>query len=50
MGKEDGRNIFPPFYYGDLTFYMIDILLKFYCTCYVIIFPHFDKANAEFEL
>jgi hypothetical protein len=44
MGKEDGRNIFSQFYYGDLTFNVIDILLKFYCNCNVIvIFPPFIK-------
>jgi len=37
MGKEDGRNIFSPFYHDDLTFYVIDILLKFYCVCNVIV-------------
>jgi len=38
MGKEEGRNIFSPFYYYDLTFYVIDILLKLYCICKVFVF------------
>jgi hypothetical protein len=49
-GKKDGRNIFSPFYYDDLTFYVIDILLKFYCICNVIvIFPLFILQMVRFN-
>jgi hypothetical protein len=51
LEKEEGRNTFSPFYYDDLTFYVIDILLKFYCISIVIVnFPTFDNSNGAFEL